>query len=82
MKHPQRALLKMWHPDDKDRFEEIYYKSLELKQPFDINYRLQFKDASIKYVHHIVEFALDDNITNSFGTVQDITLQRNIRNKS
>ena len=66
------------HPDDKDGFREMYYKALELKQPFDIDYRLQFKDASIKYVHHIVEFALDDNdnVTNSFGTVQDITLQR------
>jgi len=63
------------HPDDKDRFQEIHFYAIEFNKPFNINYRLQFKDSSIKYVHHIVEFDFDTN-SNAilyFGTVQDIT---------
>lgn len=65
------------HLDDKAMFRDLYFKSLELKKPFIVNYRLQLEDSSIKYVHHIVEFAIDTNgnVTNSFGTVQDITVQ-------
>jgi|GEM_PF-1765224 len=65
------------HKDDK----ETYYNALGLKKPFDINYRLQFKDSSIKYVHHINKFIVgaNGNTTKSFGTVQDITKQEKIR---
>jgi len=69
------------HSDDKEIFREKYYNALELKEPFDINYRLQVKDDSIKYVHHIVKFRMEanSNIKKIFGTVQDITKQVKIQ---
>ena len=63
------------HPDDKARFKETHFYAIEFNKPFNINYRLQFNDSSIKYIQHIVEFDFDPttNTTNYFGTVQDIT---------
>jgi PAS domain S-box-containing protein/putative nucleotidyltransferase with HDIG domain len=66
------------HPDDREMVDKSYSEHMENHTPYDIVYRLLFKDGRISYVHQRVETIYDDNgkAIRSFGTVQDITEQR------
>ncbi|MES0372180.1 MAG: PAS domain S-box protein [Mariprofundaceae bacterium] len=70
------AFLDAIHPDDRERVNEAYTRSLETKQPYEIVHRLLMKDGRIKHVNERCEsFFSDEQGTplRSIGTVQDIT---------
>jgi len=68
-------LLEIVFPEDRERVNAAYLNSLNNRQPYDITYRLQMKNGSIKYIHQHCESVFDDegNPLTSKGTVQDIT---------
>jgi PAS domain S-box-containing protein len=69
------AFLEAIHPDDRERVNRTYAKSLETRAPYEITHRLRIQDGRIKYVHEICETQYDDKGTPvySYGTVQDVT---------
>lgn len=44
------AFIDRIHPEDRDRVEQAYAKSLETKTSYEIIYRLQLPDGEVKYV--------------------------------
>ena len=69
--------LNVIHPDDRDKVNQAYTRSLENHQPYDIVHRLQFADGRTKWVHEhcISEFDASGKPLHSVGAVQDITEQ-------
>ncbi|MEN8168024.1 MAG: PAS domain-containing protein, partial [Pseudomonadota bacterium] len=69
------AFLGVIHPDDRERVNRTYAKSLEARTPYEITHRLRMPDGRIKYVHEICETQYDDTGKSvySYGTVQDVT---------
>ncbi len=69
------AFLTTIHPDDYERVNNAYIRSLEEKSPYSIEHRLLMPDGRIKYVHEECETLFDERgkAVSSFGTVQDIT---------
>ena len=69
------AIVNVIFPDDRERVRSTYINSLRDKQSYDITYRLQMKDGSIKYIHEQceTEFNEEGRALTSKGTIQDIT---------
>ncbi len=69
--------LNVIHPDDRDRVNQAYTRSLTDRQPYDIQHRLLFADGRIKWVreHCSSEFDASGQPLRSVGAVQDITEQ-------
>ncbi len=69
------AFLKAVHPDDRDKVNTAYLKSLKTGRPYHIVHRLLMTDGRIKYVEEQCEtdFAADGAPLRSRGTVQDVT---------
>ena len=69
------AYLEFIHPEDRAMVDHAYYESVENKQPFEIEHRLQIKDGRIKWVSTIGRTEYDEagNPVRSVGTVQNIT---------
>ncbi|MCP4431947.1 MAG: PAS domain-containing protein, partial [Gammaproteobacteria bacterium] len=64
--------LALIHPDDVERVDEAY----ELKQDVvEIDYRILHADGEVRHVREISRYILDssNNVTESMGTLQDIT---------
>jgi len=61
------------HPDDRERVDDAYQRSLENREPYDIEYRLLLPDGRIKWVHEQCEpeFAEDGALLRTIGTVQE-----------
>lgn len=69
------AFLDAIHPDDRNRVNDAYIKSLSDKQPYAITHRLLMKDGRVKHVQEqcVTEFDQDGKPLISRGTVQDIS---------
>lgn len=67
--------LKLVHPEDKDKLNEAYMRSVAEKTPYELTHRLLLSDGSIKYVREKCETIYDENgkPTRSLGTTQDVT---------
>ena len=66
------------HPDDRDKVDQAYTRSLQDRQTYDIAHRLLFADGRIKWVreHCSSDFDASGKPLRSVGAVQDITEQR------
>ena len=69
--------LNVIHPDDRDKLNQAYTQSLEDRQPYDFEHRLQFADGRVKWVreHCSSEFDASGKPLRSVGAVQDVTGQ-------
>ncbi len=69
--------LKAIHPDDVERVNDAYIKSLETQEAYEITHRLLMPDGRIKYVkeHCDTSFDTDGKPLISVGTIQDITTE-------
>ncbi|NOQ63923.1 MAG: response regulator, partial [Methyloprofundus sp.] len=65
------------HPEDKDKVEYYNAQLLDNKKPVDIDFRLQFEDGSIRYLHTHTEVDLDvqGDIERIFGISKDISTE-------
>ncbi|OGS74840.1 MAG: hypothetical protein A2063_05405 [Gallionellales bacterium GWA2_60_142] len=72
------AFLNAIHPDDRDRVNQAYTRSLETRQPYEIMHRLLMADGRVKWVNERCETFYDaqGKALRSVGTVQDITLRK------
>ena len=69
------AFLHGIHPDDRDRVNAAYNKSLQDKQPYQITHRLLMDDGRVKWVEERCSSNFDESgkPLRSVGTVQDVT---------
>ncbi|MEN8146652.1 MAG: ABC transporter substrate-binding protein [Campylobacterota bacterium] len=65
------------HPDDIERVNTAYTKSLDIHEAYALKYRLLMPDGRIKYVKEQCETSFDDSgeALISVGTIQDITVE-------
>jgi len=49
------------HPDDRQRYADIFWRSFETRQPFDIEYRLQRADGQYRWVRDSGRAQFDGN---------------------
>ena len=70
--------LKFKHPDDRARYHRADMAATQLKSGFDMQYRIITGSGATRWVHEIAEIELDADGTPSrmFGTLQDITAQK------
>jgi len=63
------------HPEDVQRVNQAFGKSLKEKSPFEMQHRLVVKDGRIKWIHEIgrIEYDNSSGSFKSMGTMQDIT---------
>lgn len=66
------------HPDDKDAFRQAEYDTKEFCKEFDAEYRIITSSGDTRhvYAHSELEFDNDGAMSRSFGTVQDITAEK------
>ncbi len=69
------------HPEDRKKAQSAVEYSLKTGDAFDINYRLQMDDGSIKYVESLGEPEFDENGSpfRMTGTIHDITKEHEIQ---
>ncbi len=74
------AFLKATHPEDREKINQAYTRSLTTGKPYSIEHRLLMKDGRIKYVQERckTEYDAHRNPVKSIGTVQDITENKRI----
>lgn len=74
-KHTYEGFLDVIHPDDRDKVNQAYTKSLQDHQPYDVVHRLLFADGRIKWLreHCTNEFDVSGKPLHSTGMTQDIT---------
>lgn len=74
------AFLHVAHPEDREKVDQAYIRSLKNKKPYIIDHRLRMKDGRIKYVEERCKTEYDayGNPVKSIGTVQDITENKRI----
>lgn len=72
------AFLAAVHPEDRDQVENAWSQSLENRQPYAIEHRLQMDDGRVKWVLEKCRTTFDSNgrPLHSIGIVQDITGQK------
>ena len=81
---PSRELLmQRVHPEDIQLIAEITKKLMVTHGSWADHYRILLPDGSIRWVHvrMFSEFDKDGNATHSYGTMQDITAQKEIEHK-
>ncbi|MBU4044717.1 MAG: PAS domain S-box protein, partial [Gammaproteobacteria bacterium] len=66
------------HPDDREKVALTYERSLQAREPYDIEHRLLFADGRIKWVREHCITSYDDAgvALRSVGMVQDITARK------
>ena len=71
------------HPGDRDRVTAVLKKSDDEDEGFAVEYRLVLPHGDIRYVIEVGEAVRDDagDITEHFGTLQDITERKSIENE-
>lgn len=69
------AFLKAIHPEDRDKVNQAYTRSLEIREPYEISHRLLLPDGRTKWVNERCTTFYDTQgkPIRSVGTVQDIT---------
>lgn len=69
------SFLNAIHPEDRQRVDQAYARSVEQHTPYEVTHRLQFPDGRIKHVRERCEtlYADDGTPLRSQGTVLDIT---------
>ena len=69
------AFLAAIHPEDRERVDRAYRRSLESRQPYEVNHRLCFADGRQKVVQErgTTSYDADGRPLRSIGTVQDIS---------
>jgi PAS domain S-box-containing protein len=77
------AFLGFIHPDDREKVNAAYLKSLETKTDYQIEHRIITKNNQVKYVREkcLTTFNDQGKPLNSFGTVIDITEQKALENE-
>ncbi|MDD2700771.1 MAG: PAS domain S-box protein [Sideroxydans sp.] len=72
------AFLDTVHPDDRAYVNEVYTRSVQAREPYDIVHRLLFADGRIKHVREWCQTFYDEagKPLRSIGTTQDITDQQ------
>ncbi|AHE98947.1 PAS domain-containing protein [Thioalkalivibrio paradoxus] len=78
-----QGFLDLVHPEDRERVDTAYRRSLEAREPYSVEHRVPFPDGRVKFVHERAEhhFNDDGNLLRSLGTVQDITEQELARQR-
>ena len=76
------AFLKATHPEDREKVDQAYTRSLETREPYEIKHRLLFPNGRTKWVNERCFTYYDDNgkPIRSIGTVQDITEHMKMEN--
>ena len=71
------AFLNAIHPDDRQAVDAAYTRSLETREPYEIDHRLRMPDGRIKHVRERCETDFDEagQPLRSVGTVQDVTAE-------
>lgn len=74
------AFLDAIHPEDRDRVDKAYKKSVKNKTGYSIEHRLIMKDGRVKYVieNCFTEYSEDNKPLRSVGTVQDVSERKKI----
>nr|WP_319394409.1 ATP-binding protein [uncultured Desulfobacter sp.] len=74
------AFLNAAHPEDREKIDQAYTRSLETGEPYRIEHRLLMKDGRIKHVEERckTEYDAHGDPVKSIGTVQDITENKRI----
>lgn len=69
--------MKLVHPDDISKLEEVYFNAFKNRTPYEIKYRLLFKSGKIKYIlgTGFTEYNHKEEPIFSIGTILDITSQ-------
>src|SRR5258707_7914044 len=79
---PQRSnfpngeeFLRMMHPEDRDRFNELYERSRIQKTDYDADYRIVLPDGAIKHLHVVHHPVLNESgdLVEFVGTAIDVT---------
>ena len=79
----RELLLQRIHPDDLPLVAELTKKLLVSHEPWIDRYRIVVPDGSIRWVHVRMysEFDKDGHATHSYGTMQDVTSQKEVEDK-
>src|SRR5438132_4743574 len=81
---PQRSnppdgeeFLRLMHPEDRDRFNELYERSRIQKTDWSADYRIVLPDGGIKHFHVVHHPVLNESgdLVENFGTAIDVTEQ-------
>lgn len=74
------AFLNLVHPDDREQIDRDFKESINTKKPFNSVCRLLFEDGSMKSINAIciTEYDQSGEPTRTVGTVQDITMQKQL----
>lgn len=69
------AFLNAIYPEDREKVNQAYTRSLETHEPYEVVHRLLMADGRIKWVHERCETFYDaqGKALRSIGTVQDVT---------
>ena len=84
----QEAFASVVHPEDYENVMAQLDLGIAYGKSYEIEHRLQFKDGTMRWVHSIVEPALNiaGGMVKLYGTTQDITLRKqaevDLRNKT
>lgn len=70
-----QAFLDLIHPDDRKKVDDVYVRSVKMREPYETIHRLLMPDGRIKFLHERGEtfYAANGNPVRSVGMVQDIT---------
>jgi signal transduction histidine kinase/CheY-like chemotaxis protein len=72
-----RRILQQTHPEDKDTLEKALERAREQKSDFEVEYRLQMRDGSVKHLQVVASALKDESGDIEFvGAVMDVTRQR------
>lgn len=73
-----QAFLDTIHPEDVNKVNQAYMKSIEEKSSYSIIHRIITKNGTLKYVEEKCQHLTDEynNIIRSIGTVQDISQRK------
>jgi len=73
--------LRLMHPEDRDRFNELYERSRIQKTDWNADYRIVLPDGAIKHLHVVHHPVLNESgdLVENFGTAIDVTEQAQAR---
>jgi PAS domain S-box-containing protein len=74
-----QRLLDIAHPEDRTRLAAAVQRSAATGDPLDVEYRVVHPDSEVRVVRERGECVVeDDEVVRMFGTVQDVTEQREV----
>ena len=77
-------LVRMVHPQDRDRVSELNARTRQSGETFDAEFRIQTKDGRLVWVHRRAELAVDEEGSPLFwhGVTVDISAQRSAQERA